>query len=64
MMYEYKIYVLNGQDSVALAHDFAGPNDVAALEEAFSFTGAYCVEVWRGCRLVAARKGINSVPHG
>ncbi len=56
MTYEYKIYVLNGEDSVALAHNFIGPNDIAAMEEAFSFSGAYGVEVWQGCRLVVTHK--------
>ncbi len=56
MTHEYKIYILNGEDSVALARDYVAANDAAAMEEAFSFTGAYGVEVWDGCRLVATRR--------
>jgi hypothetical protein len=52
MAQQYKIYVLNGKDSVALAHNFQGANDIAAMEEALSFTGAYGVEVWDGHRVV------------
>jgi hypothetical protein len=52
-MHGYKIYTLDRAGHIALAYDFEGADDAAALEEAKKHSGKAAVEVWERSRLVA-----------
>jgi hypothetical protein len=58
MRKEYKIYVLNSENRINLAHDFIGDDDSEAMREAELFAEANSVELWQGSRLISyiARK--------
>jgi hypothetical protein len=52
-MRQYKIYIVDDQNHISLAHDFEGPDDLSALDKANTFSDAHVVEVWQQARLVA-----------
>ena len=50
---QYKIYIVDGKNRISFAYDFEGPDDLSALDKAYTFTHAHAVEVWQQTRLVA-----------
>lgn len=52
-MSHYRIYLIDGGNHFARAHDFEGPDDLSALDEANLLRQSQAAEIWESSRLVA-----------
>jgi hypothetical protein len=56
MSSDYKLYCIGDGGQIVKRHDFAGADDLAALEQARKICGPHEVEVWERARFVSRVK--------